>query len=162
MPKAPSRSSSISASHRPLRLAPLPPPRPQHAAALDNAPIAEILFHGYAYATLRYTDIQPDNAKTFSTGVIAPTLAPNQPRPGPGEWGTISAWSYGISRIVDYMETDPALDAKRIALVGHSRLGKTVLWAGTQDQRIALVFSSCAGELGSSLAAATLAKLSTT
>jgi hypothetical protein len=114
--------------------------------------MAEILSHGYAYATFRYADIQPDSPNTFASGVIGFTLKTGQTHPAANEWGTISAWAWGVSRIVDAFEKDPALDAKRIAILGHSRLGKTVLWAGAQDTRIALVFSSCGGELGSALA----------
>ncbi len=61
-------------------------------------------------------------------------------------------WSWGVSRIIDYLETDRAVDAKRIAVFGHSRLGKTVLWASAKDERIAAVFSSCSGEMGAALA----------
>ena len=57
-----------------------------------------------------------------------------------------------MSRIIDYLETDRAVDAKRIAVFGHSRLGKTVLWASAKDERIAAVFSSCSGEMGAALA----------
>ena len=70
----------------------------------------------------------------------------------PDEWGTISAWAWGISRIVDYFETDASVNAKQIAIQGHSRLGKTVLWAAAKDERIAAVFSSCSGEMGAALA----------
>jgi (4-O-methyl)-D-glucuronate---lignin esterase len=70
----------------------------------------------------------------------------------PGEWGTISAWSWGISRIIDYFETDNGIDATRVAVQGFSRLGKTVLWASAMDDRIAAVFSDCTGEMGSALA----------
>ncbi|HEY4328645.1 MAG TPA: acetylxylan esterase [Phycisphaerae bacterium] len=118
----------------------------------DTAPLADVLSHGYAYAALRYTDIQPDAVNTFNQGVIGLSLAPDQKVPAPNEWGTISAWAWGISRVMDYLETEKAVDAKRVAIVGHSRLGKTVLWAGAQDPRIALVFSSCGGEMGSALA----------
>ncbi len=67
------------------------------------------------------------------------------------DWGSIAAWSWGISRTIDYLVTDPSVNAKRIAIQGHSRLGKTVLWASANDPRIAAVFSSCAGEMGSAL-----------
>lgn len=113
---------------------------------------AEILARGWGYATVGYGDIQPDRANSFTEGVIGTTLAPGQTRPAPGDWGTISAWSWGISRIIDYFETDRSIDAKRVAVQGFSRLGKTVLWAAAKDQRIAAVFSGCAGEMGSSLA----------
>ncbi len=118
----------------------------------EAGPITNILSRGYGYATFRYTEVQPDSSNTFHSGVIALALAPGQTRPAPDEWGTISAWAWGASRVLDYLETDPAVDAKHVALIGHSRLGKTVLWAGAQDPRFALIFSSCAGEMGSALA----------
>jgi hypothetical protein len=125
------------------------PPRPRPS---ELGPIADILARGYGYATFRYTEIQPDNTNSLHSGVIGLALAPGQTRPSPDEWGSISAWAWGASRFLDYFESDPALDAKHVALIGHSRLGKTVLWAGAQDPRFALVFSSCSGEMGASLA----------
>ena len=113
---------------------------------------AEILARGWGYATVGYNDIQPDRANSWNQGVIGLTLQPGQTQPGPDEWGTISAWSWGISRIVDYFETDASVNAKQIAIQGHSRLGKTVLWAAAKDERIAAVFSSCSGEMGAALA----------
>jgi hypothetical protein len=121
----------------------------------ELGPIADILAHGYGYAYVRYAEIEPDMAWTAPNrpaGVRSLSLAPGQEVPKADEWGTVSAWAWGASRIVDYFETDPAVDAKRIALIGHSRLGKTVIWAGAQDPRFAVVFSSCGGELGTSLA----------
>jgi hypothetical protein len=119
---------------------------------LEPPVAAEILARGWGYATVGYNDIQPDRADAFTEGVIGKTLPSGQQKPGADEWGTISAWAWGVSRIIDYFETDSAIDAKQIALHGHSRLGKTVLWASALDQRIAAVFSSCAGEMGSALA----------
>jgi hypothetical protein len=118
----------------------------------ETGPVTNILARGYGYATFRYTEVQPDSSNTFHSGVIALALASHRTRPALDEWGTISAWAWGASRVLDYFETDPAVDAKRVALIGHSRLGKTVLWAGAQDPRFALIFSSCAGEMGSALA----------
>jgi hypothetical protein len=117
----------------------------------SGEPIPDIIARGWAHASVGYADIQPDST-AFTQGVIGQTLAAGQTAPAPDEWGTISAWAWGISRIIDYFETDKAIDARQVAIMGHSRLGKTVLWAGAQDPRVAVVFSSCAGEMGSSLA----------
>jgi (4-O-methyl)-D-glucuronate---lignin esterase len=118
----------------------------------DPPVAAEILARGWGYATVGYQDIQPDRVNTFTQGVIGATLPSGQQQPAADEWGTISAWSWGISRMLDYFETDRSVNAKRVAVFGHSRLGKTVLWASARDERIAAVFSSCAGEMGSALA----------
>jgi hypothetical protein len=115
----------------------------------DPPVAAEILARGWGYAKVGYNDIQPDRNNTFDKGVIGVTSS--APR-GPNAWGTISAWAWGTSRIIDYLQTDPAVDGTRIALFGHSRLGKTVLWASALDPRIAAVFSSCSGEMGAALA----------
>ncbi len=118
----------------------------------EGGPITNIFAHGYGYATFRYSDIQPDNATTYDSGVIGLTLKPGQAKPAPDEWGAISAWAWGASRVLDYLEKDRSVDARHVALIGHSRLGKTVLLAGARDPRFAIIFSSCAGEMGSSLA----------
>lgn len=122
------------------------PPRP---GAFD--PVGEVLGRGWAYATVGYGDIQPDRADRWAEGVIGLTLKEGQKRPAPDEWGTISAWAWGVSRCIDFFETDKAIDAKRVAITGASRLGKTVLWAGAQDARVAAVFAVVPGEMGASL-----------
>ena len=126
------------------------PPRPLPPG--DPPVASEIIASGWGYATVGYQDIQPDRAAAWREGVIGVTLGSGREAPAPDEWGTISAWSWGVSRIVDYLVADPAVDAKQIALFGHSRLGKTALWASALDTRIAAVYSSCAGEMGSALA----------
>jgi hypothetical protein len=116
-------------------------------------PIAnDILGRGWGFATVGYNDIQPDRKDAFNEGVIGLTLKEGQTAPAADEWGAVSAWAWGISRIVDYLETDKAVDARAIGIQGHSRLGRTVLWAGAQDERIAAVFASCSGEAGAALA----------
>jgi len=118
-----------------------------------DPPVAsEILDRGWGYAMVGYQDIQPDRAGAWREGVVGATLAGQRAQPDPDEWGTISAWAWGVSRIIDYLEADPSIDKKRIALFGHSRLGKTALWASALDQRIAVVYSSCSGEMGAALA----------
>ena len=120
-----------------------PPPR------FDS--IGEVLSRGWAHATLTYTDIQPDRPNQWTSGVIGQTLKEGQTQPAPDEWGTISAWAWGISRAIDYFETDKSIHPKQIAITGVSRLGKTVLWASAKDERIAAVFSVVSGEMGASL-----------
>lgn len=118
----------------------------------DAVPVEDIVGRGYAYAAFRYSEAQGDHAKTSEGGVQALAYGPGQTRPAAGEWGTMAVWAWMASRVLDYLETEPTVDAKRVALVGHSRLGKTALWAGARDPRFALVFASCAGEMGASLA----------
>jgi hypothetical protein len=113
--------------------------------------VAEVLTRGWGYASLGYGDIQPDRADRWTDGVIGLTLKEGQTRPAAEEWGTISAWAWGISRCIDYFETDKSVNAKQVAITGASRLGKTVLWAGAQDERVAAVFSVVSGEMGASL-----------
>lgn len=111
----------------------------------------EVLGRGWGYATLTYTDIQPDRLNSSNQGVIGLTLKEGETKPAGNEWGSISAWAWGISRAIDYFETDPSVNAKQIAITGASRLGKTVLWAAAEDQRVAAVFSVVSGEMGAAL-----------
>ena len=112
----------------------------------------KILARGYAFATLCYQDIEPDFNGGYPHGIRPLFLKPGQSEPAPDDWGAIGAWSYGLSRALDYLEKDKDVDAKHVAAMGHSRLGKTVLWAGATDQRFAMVLASCSGEGGASLA----------
>jgi len=125
------------------------------AASLPSGepPVArDILARGWGYATIFYQDIQPDRADTAKEGVINLARAGGRrPAPPDDDWGAIAVWAWGISRTIDYLVTDPAVDPRRIAVQGHSRLGKTALWASATDARIAAVYASCAGEMGSAL-----------
>ena len=128
-----------------------PPPPPGAAANTGEPPVAaEILARGWGYATIFYQDIQPDRRTSLDEGVIALTRAPGQSA-APDDWGAIGAWAWGVSRAIDYLVTDRSVDPKHIAVFGHSRIGKTALWAAANDPRIAAVFSSCAGEMGTAL-----------
>lgn len=112
-----------------------------------------ILARGYALVTAYYGDLEPDFAEGWKTGVRAAlSKGGAQTEWQSGDWGAICANAWGLSRILDYLETDPHVDASRVAVMGHSRLGKTALWAGARDERFAIVISNNSGEGGASLA----------
>jgi hypothetical protein len=115
---------------------------------MDVLPVIE---HGFGLAMVNYAEIDPDSPAGLPYGVRQLYLKPGQSTPAPDEWGSISAWAWGLSRVMDYLEMDRNVDAKRIALMGVSRLGKTVLWTAAHDTRFALVIASCSGEGGAAL-----------
>jgi hypothetical protein len=113
--------------------------------------VDDLLAKGIAVAGIYYGDIDPDFLGGVGMGVRAKYLKPGQTEPAPDEWGSISAWAWGLSRAMDYLETDKSIDPKRVAIYGVSRLGKTVMWAGARDTRFAMVIASCSGEGGAAL-----------
>jgi hypothetical protein len=113
--------------------------------------IDNLLAKGFGVAGIYYGDIDPDFLGGVPLGVRKLYLKRGQTEPAPDEWGAIGAWAWGLSRAIDYLETDKSVDAKRIGIYGVSRLGKTVMWAGAHDTRVALVIASCSGEGGAAL-----------
>lgn len=112
-------------------------------------PVELMLERGFAMATAYYCQAEPDFDGGIEFGVRK-----NLPRPRENEWGSIGAWAWALSRIMDYIAEDGAekrLDPKRVLLTGHSRLGKTALWAGAQDERFAIVVSNNSGCGGAAL-----------
>lgn len=110
-------------------------------------PVDTILQRGYAVVTAYYGDIEPDYPQGWHSGirsVLGDTTRANN-------WGAIGAWAWGMSRMLDYLQTEPAIDANRVIAIGHSRIGKAALWAGAQDSRFAAVVSNESGEGGAAL-----------
>jgi hypothetical protein len=126
----------------------VPAPKGRGFGRLNVEPFLDA---GIGVATFNYGDVDPDYLNGFSNGIRARYLKPGQAGREPDDWGSIAAWAWGMSRVEDYFETDKKVDAKRVAIHGVSRLGKTVMWAGAHDRRFAAVIASCSGEGGAAL-----------
>jgi hypothetical protein len=105
-------------------------------------PAEEVIARGYAIAVFSNSDVDPDNFDDFKNGIHG--LLDKGVR-SPDAWGSIAAWAWGASRCMDYFETDKDINKKRVAVVGHSRGGKTALWAGAVDQRFSMVIANESG-----------------
>ncbi|TWU23691.1 alpha/beta hydrolase family protein [Bythopirellula polymerisocia] len=114
-------------------------------------PTEEIVDRGYVAATFHIEDVDPDEHDQFKNGVHGIFDPLDSPR-GPDAWGSIAAWAWGASRCMDYFEADNDIDHTKMAVVGHSRGGKTALWCGATDERFALVISNESGCTGAALA----------
>ena len=126
----------------------MPAPTDGRVRRVDILPF---LANGIGFATLYYGDIEPDFDGGIPFGIRGQYLKPGQTQFAADEWGAIAAWAWGLRRVMDYLETEPAIDAKRVALLGSSRLGKTVLWTGATDPRFAVILASVSGESGAAI-----------
>jgi hypothetical protein len=116
-------------------------------------PVKAAIEKGYGVATFYYGDVEPDHSEGWRDGIRGYALKlANRTERDPHAWGALGAWAWGLSRALDYLATIPQVDAQRVVVFGHSRLGKTALWAGAQDERFAIVISNNSGEGGASLA----------
>jgi hypothetical protein len=111
--------------------------------------VKQILAQGFGLVTAYYGDIEPDHKDGWKEGIR--TSMKDVLSIEPGAWSAMGAWAYGLSRIMDYLQKDPVIDASRIALIGHSRLGKAALWAAASDPRFSLIISNESGEGGAAL-----------
>lgn len=140
--------------------------RPQQGVVVNNRatealrgtsaaawPIKAAIERGYGVATFYYGDVESDHIEGWRDGIRGYALKlEGRTERGPRDWGALSAWAWGLSRAMDHLETMPDVDPKQVVVLGHSRLGKTSLWAGAQDERFAIVISNNSGEGGAALA----------
>jgi hypothetical protein len=117
----------------------------------DRWPIATIVGRGYALATVYVGDLDPDAPDAIAHGIRPHYFAAGQTEPRDDEWGALASWGWGLSRALDYLEHDADVDARRVALMGHSRTGKAALWAAARDERFAMVISNESGTGGAKL-----------
>ena len=115
-------------------------------------PVERILARGYALATVYYGDLEPDHAEGWREGARARIGPGTSGRFAADDWGAIAAGRGGCRGALDYLETSPDVDGRGVAVIGHSRLGKTALWAGAPDELFAMVVSNDSGEGGAALA----------
>jgi hypothetical protein len=113
-------------------------------------PAEMMVARGYAGAAVISHEMAPDYEENFTTLFhrLFPEYVVNRPADA---WGTISAWAWCMSRAIDYLVTDPAINSKEIGIAGHSRGGKASLWCGAQDSRVSLALSSCSGCSGAAI-----------
>ena len=122
-------------------------------------PAEEIIARGYAAVTFFTEEVAPETycpARAYLSGVFAAYETPAMRTDE--SWGTLSAWAWGASRVLDWMRTDSAFDIRHVGVVGHSRAGKAALLAGVLDSRFALTCSNCSGCGGMKLASIDLPK----
>ncbi len=110
-------------------------------------PVEEIVDNGFATASFCYKDVAPDTDDGFVGGLAGIFNRDNRS----DQWGKISLWAWAAQRVMDYLQTLKEIDSKRIAVVGHSRLGKTALWCAAQDERFIAGVSNCSGCSGAAL-----------
>jgi len=112
-------------------------------------PAEMLIDSGYAIAAIHISDLAPDDKVKYVKEVL--DLYPDQLTADNG-MKAIGAWAWGASRVMDYFEKDKDINAKKIAIVGHSRGGKASLWAAAEDRRFAICVSNCSGNTGVALA----------
>ena len=127
-------------------------PRPERPGHTRNGlPLGEFFARGFGFVVVPQGDLVRHNEVEFLGGVHPLFYRAGQSFPKANEWGVIATVSWSASRAMDYLETDPDIDARRIAAMGHSKMGKATLWTCAQDPRFALAISAQSGCGGASL-----------
>jgi len=148
------RDTAVSVSPHFLRDHPIPDSahgQVERGKWADRWPIETIVSRGYALAVVYVGDLDPDAKNAMAHGIRPHFLKPGQKEPGSDEWGALASWGWGLSRAIDYLEHDADVDARRVALMGHSRTGKAALWATARDPRVAMVIANESGTGGAKL-----------
>lgn len=118
----------------------------------ERWPLELIINSGFGVATFFYGDIENDNPTGWIKGIRGEYLRlSGKQELLDDDWGAIAAWAWGLSRAMDYLCMNPRIDEKKVALIGHSRLGKAALWAAAADERFAAVISNNSGTGGAKL-----------
>jgi hypothetical protein len=120
-------------------------------AAASQWQVEEIVARGYGLATIYGGDVEPDYIGGMGYGVRPLFFTATQTLPAANDWGAIGAWAWGMSRVIDVLSKDPAVDTKAFIAFGFSRFGKAALWAAAQDKRFAMVISNESGQAGATL-----------
>lgn len=113
--------------------------------------VARVIDRGYATATAWYYDLCPDRVEGMEQNVAALAAAGSTEGRAPDAWGAVAVWAWGLSRALDYLETEPRVDARRVLVHGHSRLGKAAVWAAATDERFAGLIANNSGCGGAAL-----------
>jgi hypothetical protein len=125
---------------------------PDKPGQLKNGwPLGDLLDRGYALVAVSQDNLVAHNEVEFQKGVHPLFYHDGQSFPKANEWGVISAIAWGGMRALDYLETDKGIDAKQVAIMGHSKCGKAALWTAAQDERFALAISAQSGCAGAAL-----------
>lgn len=129
----------------------IPTSEEERGMRISRWPVEQILSAGYAVATMDYNAFFPDKKDGHAQSILPLFGWQSEAGTGGNSWQAIGAWAWGMSRAMDYFETDWQIDPSKVILMGHSRQGKAALWAGAQDQRFAIVISNCSGCGGAAL-----------
>jgi len=135
----------------PRQMPHMPKPSREDALRAGRATAERILARGYGFASLDIDQLAPDSATNYWRGAARLFGRTQAGPPGPEETGALGLWAWGLIRALDYFETTPEVDARRVIVIGHSRMGKTALWAAANDRRFAMAISNNSGCGGAAL-----------
>ena len=114
-------------------------------------PLGQFFDRGYGFVAVYQQDLVGHNEVEFLRGIHPLFYRKGQSFPKAHEWGVLSAVAWGAMRAMDYLETDSDIDHERVAIMGHSKMGKATLWTAAQDERFALAISAQSGCAGAAL-----------